>query len=197
MIPYIKISDLSKAIMENFHKIPKDIIGVVGIMRSGMIPATIIAERLNVGLATLDEFVSVGKDIFKRHGVRKLRDTNAGGKILVVDDTCFNGLSLKRTKTALSREKFSEYEFVYMVVYMEGTGLIEKPDLFLLNINSIWKQSDIKTVMYEWNIFANPALYGKVLFDMDGVLCVDPPDERNTEAYVNYIENRIEKSNKN
>ena len=27
------------------------------------------------------------------------------------------------------------------------------------------------------------------LYDMDGVLCVDPPDERNEEEYQNYIRN--------
>ena len=31
----------------------------------------------------------------------------------------------------------------------------------------------------------------RLYLDMDGVLCVEPPDERDTEAYESYIENAV------
>ena len=75
MISYLTYNDFTNDIRNNFKKIPKDVIGVIGIPRSGMLPATIIAEYLNVGLATIDEFIN-NKDnplsLFSSHGFQAL-----------------------------------------------------------------------------------------------------------------------------
>lgn len=193
---YISYTDLTRDIRNNISKIPKDVDGVIGIPRSGMLPATIIAEYLNVGLTTLLNFVEKYKDeiengykaIFNEHGNRRLNN-NSYKKILVVDDTCFNGKSILTTKKLLT--KYKNVEFVYLVVYFEGSGTLSKPDVYLKDVRDLASKSEIGIVLYEWNLLSNPGIVSKTLFDLDGVFCVDPPDERNTEQYIEYLNNPI------
>lgn len=72
---------------------------------------------------------------------------------------------------------------------MEGSGIVGKPDIYLRDVRDLAKKSDIGIVLYEWNLFANPGIINKTIFDLDGVFCVDPPDERNITKYLKYIEN--------
>ena len=44
--------------------------------------------------------------------------------------------------------------------------------------------------LFEWN-FMNNSWTGRCMFDIDGVLCDDPPSENDEAAYVAYIENAI------
>ena len=55
---YISYEKLITDIRKNKHKIPKNILGTIGIPRSGMIPASILSEALNVWLSSIDEFIS-------------------------------------------------------------------------------------------------------------------------------------------
>lgn len=187
---YISYQKLIEDIKINFIKVPKDILGVIGVPRSGMLPATIIANQLNVGLCTINEFVEKGAIIFdKNHGNRKLRSVQSK-KILVVDDTCYNGTETKKNRAKLSCFN-EEYEFVYMCIYLEGNCIVDKPDLYLVNIVDKVKNSGFDICLYEWNLFSNPAIMEKTIFDLDGVLCAEPPDERNLTDYLHYINNPI------
>ena len=192
---FITYNDLINDIRANFHKIrnlEKDgqFCGVLGVPRSGMIPALIIGEKLNIGTASIYEFIEHGTDCFTHHGNRKLNSIVCEKKrILVVEDTCYSGRSLKKTSDSL--QKFSDqYEFVFMCVYMEGSGKFFIPDLYFVDIRSKIKNQKLDIALYEWNIM-NHHVSNKMVFDIDGVIFVDPPDERNTEQYVNYINNPI------
>ena len=193
---YITYNTLVNDIRSNFYKIPKDIYGVIGIPRSGMLPASIIAGQINVGLTTIGNFVEkknngCGLDvIFGEHGNRKLKNTNGEKvKILVVDDTCYNGRELLKNKQKL--KAYTDIDFIFMVVYMEGSGTLAKPDIYLRDVTSLAQKSEINIVLYEWNIFSNPNIVDKTIYDLDGVMCVEPPDERNIKAYIKYLENPI------
>lgn len=195
MIAYISFNNLCQDIRENLWKIPRDVIGVVGIPRSGMLPATIISEYLNVGLSSIDELVSNAnnpKCIFQNnHGSRYI-DSAQTNKILVVDDTCYHGNQKLKNKQKI-REAFgenSEYTFIFLAVYLEGDGQVSMPDIILKNIQDTAKSSSLGIVLYEWNIFNHyPLIMDKMLFDYDGVFCLDPPDEENIKVYESYIEN--------
>lgn len=195
MVEYITLENLCKDIRENFYKIPKDCLGVIGIPRSGMIPAGIISEYLNIGLCSIGEFLNAEnvEDSFKKHGTRDLRNTNGFNNILVVEDTCFNGFSLKRAMDSIN-EKIGEnnkYNFIYMCVYLEGPCQALKPDIYIRDVREIAKTSTGRCVYYEWNLFAHCGFTEKCLFDLDGVICVDPPDEKNIDEYYKYICNPI------
>ena len=184
-ILYVSYEKLISDIRTNLYKIPKDILGVIGIPRSGTIPATIISEYLNVGLTTIDSFLQNGIESFNNHGNRKLKKTESN-KILVVDDTCYNGNETKKNRLKLDIFN-KQYEFIFMCIYLEGTCLIDKPDLYLMDIRQEALNSEIGIALYEWNIFHNPGIINKTIFDLDGVICADPPDERNTDKYIEYI----------
>lgn len=54
---YKTINDLIQSIKENLKTLPKDIDLIVGVPRSGMIPAYAIALFLNKRVCSLDEFL--------------------------------------------------------------------------------------------------------------------------------------------
>jgi uncharacterized HAD superfamily protein len=103
-----------------------------------------------------------------------------------VDDTVYSGLSKVQAREKLST--FTEYQFIFTAVYLEGPGE-QYVDLWLEDLRP-YTNGFREIVYYEWNIFHhNEGDMKSFLFDLDGVFCLDPPDERNEEAYINYIKN--------
>lgn len=180
---YKTINDLSDTIRHNIWKIPQDIDFIIGIPRSGMIAASMIASYMNVPLIDINSYIAG----LKPYGGMRLQFYNdnhiKSNKILIVDDTVYNGNSMRNVKDQLKSYK---QNFIYCCIYLEGTGS-NYVDIYLEDLR------DLKTyeiVLYEWNIFQHhPHIMNKCCYDLDGVLCVDPPDERNTEEYINYIKN--------
>ena len=179
---YITIDELNRTIRKNFHLIPHDVDFVIGVPRSGMLPATIISELLNCPLIDLNSFLRGSKP---SGGLRlQFRKDNAlqgKRKALVIDDTIFNGRSMRETKSLLGG--LSKYiDFTYMVVYKEGKS--SDIDIFLEDVSMEAKP----IVLYEWNIFHHyDEIMGKCVYDIDGVFLPNPPDERNEDKYIEYI----------
>ena len=180
---YITLSELSTTIRNNVHKIPHDIDFVIGIPRSGMIVGSIVSEFLNVPLIDINSFCAgIEPSGGKRLGLTKKSKYN---RILVVDDTCYSGNAIREAKQKL---KDYNYQFIYLAAYLEGYGGNEL-DVWLEDVR---KDIDTvcKLVVYEWNIFNHhPHIMSKCLYDIDGVVCVDPPDDTFTEKYEEYIKN--------
>ena len=183
---YITISDLSDTIRKNIWKIPRDIDFIIGIPRSGMIGASIIASYLNVPLIDIESFINgfqpwggLRLEYFTKTHVK----TN---KVLVIDDTVSSGRAMNETRKKIS--PFNDIQFIYTCIYLEGWGE-SSVDLYLEDIREYTNNfKDI--VLYEWNIFQHhPSFMNYCLYDIDGVFCVEPPDERNEEEYINYIKN--------
>lgn len=177
---------MSKTIRDNLWKIPRDIDFIITIPRSGTIAGSIISEFLNVPLIDIDSFIAG----IKPYGGGRLRYYNKKEhntkRVLVVDDTVFSGLSKLQARKKL--EKFTDYEFIFLAVYLEGPAK-HAVDLWLEDV-SVYTKGYTELVMYEWNIFHhNEDVAASQLYDLDGVLCVDPPDERNEGEYMKYIEN--------
>ena len=100
---YVSISDLNDYIVKNLHKIPHDIDLVVGIPRSGMLPANLIALYLNKPYTDIDSFVD-GRIL--ESGYRKRFFSDCGTKkILVVDDSIGSGRAMKEAKAKLSSKE--------------------------------------------------------------------------------------------
>lgn len=183
---YITLADMSRTIRDNIWKIPRDIDFIITIPRSGTIAGSIISEFLNVPLIDIDSFIAG----VKPYGVGRLRYYNKKEhntkKVLVVDDTVFSGYSKVQAKEKLAG--FNDYEFIFLAVYLEGPAK-NSIDIWLEDV-SRYTNGFTELVMYEWNIFHhNEDIMASQLYDIDGVLCLDPPDERNEEAYLSYIEN--------
>jgi uncharacterized HAD superfamily protein len=157
--------------------------------RSGMIGASIIASYLNVPLIDVDSFIN-GSNPWG--GLRLEYFTTAHtktNKVLVIDDTVSSGRATNETRKKLSNID-NGTQFIYMCIYLEGWGE-NSVDLYLEDVRK-YTENFTKIVIYEWNIFQHhPDLMNKCLYDIDGVLCVEPPDERNEEQYIQYIKNAI------
>ncbi|MBO4657939.1 MAG: hypothetical protein J5639_09230 [Bacteroidales bacterium] len=188
---YINYETLCKDIRNNLWKIPHDVCGVVGVPRSGMLAASIIAEYLNVGLASLDAMIT-DPDALRRHGGRRLRQ-NDGNKLLIVDDTCYWGNAKKVCEDYYFNTYpiFEKYEITYLVVYLEGPCTKAKPDIWLRDIREEAATGPFGWAIYEWNLFAHGRLTARTLFDLDGVICQEPPDERDVDKYVEYIKHPV------
>lgn len=184
---FITVSDMAETIRNNIWKIPRDIDFIVAIPRSGMLCASIIASHLNVPLIDINSFLE-GK---QPYGGIRLNQFNAHiktGKILVVDDTCYNGKSMRETRAKIALYKDAEkYKITYMVVYLEGSGG-SNVDLYLEDVRP-YTNNFRDIVLYEWNILQHGEMFTRMtLYDMDGVLCKNPPDERNESEYLSYIQ---------
>lgn len=185
---YITLSDLTKTIRNNIYKIPHDIDFVIGVPRSGMIAASIVSEFLNVPLIDINSFVSGAEP---SGGDRlKLFNQTKTNKVLVIDDTTFSGKSMKETKDKL---KDKPYDFIYSVVYLEGDSGAREIDFYLEDMRHEDKGWG-NICLYSWNIMNH---YGfvmeKIMWDLDGVFCVNPTQDSNEEEYINFIKNATPK----
>ena len=103
---YITINDLSETIRKNIWKIPRDIDFIIGVPRSGMIGASIIASYLNVPLIDVDSFLNGSKPW---GGLRLEYFTKAHiktNKVLVIDDTVSSGRAMNEVKNKLVNVSF-------------------------------------------------------------------------------------------
>lgn len=184
---YVTLNDLSETVRKNLWKIPRDIDFIIGIPRSGMIGAALISSYLNVPLIDINSFVAG----LEPYGGLRLKYFTAShkktNKVLVVDDTVYNGKAMDETKKKLA-ETNKNLEFVYMCIYLEGRGE-NSVDFYLEDLRR-YTENFTTIVLYEWNIFQHhEGITINFLYDIDGVLCQDPPDERNESEYIEYIKN--------
>ena len=182
---YRSYEDLSDCIRRNVWKVPADVDLIVGVPRSGMIPALMLAELLNMRCADIDTFIE-GKTMATGSRSRLMRSGDIR-KVLVLDDTVFFGRALRKAKEKL--EPISDkYELIYATIYAEGKHAKEMVDIYFEEIyrpgETVW--------LYEWNILHH---YEKktraAMWDIDGLLCKDPPDDRDIESYEKYLPDAI------
>lgn len=103
---YKTYNDIAFDIKNNIAKIPSNIDLIVGVPRSGIIPAYMIALALNKQVCSLPEFLSGN---FGAHGITRKIDSNKTIKnVLIVDDTCNTGLSINAVKDQLKKSKGKE-----------------------------------------------------------------------------------------
>lgn len=174
---YITINELNNIIRNNIYKIPHDVDLVIGVPRSGMIPASMISLYLNTNLGDVDsllenKYFPIG---YTRQYTMKHKDIH---KVLVVDDSINSGNSLNKIKEKL-KPIASKYEFIYLTP-IARTCSLSQVDIFFEIVDD--------QRIFEWNLFHHSYLENACL-DLDGVLCVDPIIDDDGEQYINYIKN--------
>ena len=182
---YQSYDDLANCIRGNVWKIPTNADVVVGIPRSGMIPALMIAELLNRRCADLDAFCE-GR--MMSYGTRGgLMRSGRSGKVVVIDDVVNSGKSLDKVRERLA-PLAGQYDIKYGCVYVESEKAKGMVDFWMEDISQPVKTAFIK----EWNVmhlFKNGMMHS--MWDLDGLVCKDPPCDRDTEAYEAYLPNAI------
>ena len=170
------IDDLNKLIKLRLPYIPQ-VDAIIGIPRSGMIPASLIALYLGKPLFTVDQFFQ-GSFLNFTTRLKKDKSYTEVNKVLVVDDSCNTGSCLNRVKDILS-ERSNGIEILYSAVYV--TEQASKMVDFYFEICPLPR-------VFEWNIMDHDIL-ARSCVDMDGVLCVDPTPEQNDDGndYLEFI----------
>lgn len=164
-------------VRKNLWRIPHDIDLVVGIPRSGMLPATMIALLLNTRLTDIDSFVDNG-NIFNNGLTRgEYVKKDEIKKILIVDDSIHGGISLHDAKKKLETIQ-TKYKFTFCVPIATtfGSTLV---DIFFEIIDD--------DRVFEWNIFHHSVL-NNACVDIDGVLCLDPTEDDDGEKYKTFLQ---------
>lgn len=188
---FISIEELYSTIATNSWKVskhkPK---GIIGVPRSGMLPATILSQELHLGLCSINEFFDNNGDdkVFNRHGTRPI-DHPKDGPYIVVEDSNYNGQNLGITMNSL-KQHFPNKKFISCAAFLEGPTQFYKADITLRDIREEAQASVGRVALYQWS-FLDCWWNWKFLWDLDGVMCIDPPADSNTEAYEAYLDNPI------
>lgn len=178
MFGYLSFADLSVVIRDNIQRIPSSVDLVVGIPRSGMIPAYMVGLYMNRHVMDLESYLagySLGHG--RTRAVGKQLDSAASARhILLVDDSASSGTSILRSRDRILAAGFTGKVTTCAVVVVPSAG--GAVDLFFKEMP--------QPRVFEWNAFHHPELANSC-FDIDGLLCVDPTPTQNDDG-VRYQE---------
>ena len=165
--------DLSRDIAANAQKLPYFDV-VVGVPKSGLIPACIIASFFNKPLYDLDSFTF---SFSKRSGVRKITHyKNEPIEVpiaLVVDDSFNTGNEMRRVRARLSSYDLN-FHFKYCAIYgLSNNYSHDEIDICLTIVP--------QPRLFQWN-YRNHIIAQYACFDIDGVLCEDPDETQNDDG---------------
>lgn len=175
-------SDLVNDIKQNIHVFSQyDFDLVVGIPRSGMIPAYLVSAYLNLDCCDVETFI---ENRALQRGITRTTKANLSfphdaKRILFLDDSVYSGESLEVTLNKIPINLKSK--IVSAAIYATGIGK-KKVDIFVEALEG--------KKLFEWGIFHNN-LINSTCFDMDGVLCKDclPHQNDDGELYIDFIKN--------
>lgn len=176
-IHYKSFADLSNDIQNSLYKIPRDVSLIVGVPRSGMLAASIMALSLNIRFCEVNSFLR--NDPLK-NGTSRVSNSadfiypNDAKHILVLDDSIFSGRAMIEVRSKIEKSGFKG-QVSYMAIYaiMEAVKYIDIHAEILPHPR-----------FFQWNLFHRYEV-AKCCFDIDGVLCKDPSSEQNDDG-ANY-----------
>ena len=177
---YKTYKDLILDIKANIHKLPPvDLI--VGIPRSGMIPAYMIGLALSKPVCSINEFLdeSFTKTVKATFRVSLNADIK---NVLIIDDSVNSGRAMEKIRAAVGASTTAaKYAIKYGAIYYKP-GVENLVDFALCPVP--------QPRMFQWNYLNHINLQNAAL-DIDGVLCVDPTPDQNDdgEKYKNFILN--------
>jgi len=156
---YLSHARLAEDTLSLVPHLPEDVSVVIGVARSGMAPASILAMALHRPLYAMTKAGIVDCGHGWRLGTGKPHRM-AEGTALIVDDTVMTGGSLRHAR-AIAAKHFPKRMHVNVYCNPESK---DRPDLF-----AAWLPSPH---LLEWNLF-NSVYLRHAAFDFDGILCRD------------------------
>lgn len=147
------------------EQLPVNISRIIGIPRSGMLPATLLGLLRNIPVYQLGDIQKGFGDY--THRVKVIQE----GITLVVDDSVLGGKTMKLAKNTL--QEIQNLKF----------GTMYTTEIGIQHVDYYFQELDTPRI-FEWNVF-----HGKFIqescCDIDGVLCRDPSNFENDDG-VNY-----------
>lgn len=160
--------------------LPSDIDAIVGIARSGLIPASDLSCLLHLPLFNVSD-----KEVINCGSGSRFKDKNINpNKILIVDDTIFAGRTMEQI-VPIVQDAFPRSEILKAVIYAtpQAKHLV---DYFACELAG--------PHYLEWNFF-NSSLVDNSIYDMDGIICYDisSKDDDNNFRYIRALKNAVPK----
>jgi uncharacterized HAD superfamily protein/adenine/guanine phosphoribosyltransferase-like PRPP-binding protein len=178
MFGYVSVAQLSQDIRAGIWQIPDDVDLIVGIPRSGMLPAYLIGLYVNRLVADLEAFLAnerLGHGQTRVVGVALERPQDAK-HVLLVDDSVATGASIENARSRVAAAGFSgSLTTCAAIVSPEQKGQV---DIFFREMP--------RPRLFEWNALHHSTIATSCV-DLDGVLCVDPSEEDNDDG-IRYLE---------
>ena len=179
-INYRSISDLNETLIKNLHKFPHDVSLIVGIPRSGMLPANLLALYLNKPFTDIDSFIEGRVYHCGERGT--FIHKNETEKVLIVDDSIASGNALNKAKEKLRPFLIAHPNITILYAAVFSTKNTDNMvDIFCENIEG--------NRIFQWNLFHHAGYIPLSIFDIDGVLCPNPPIDDDGPLYRDYIAN--------
>ncbi|MEX0936998.1 MAG: hypothetical protein WDZ59_04000 [Pirellulales bacterium] len=178
---YRSVDDLNHVLRERLYLVPRDVDLIVGIPRSGLLAANLLALHLNLPLADLDGYLE-GRVLYTgrtRRGIVERRVADQPRKVLILDDSSRTGAEIRAARERVAAAAMPG-EHLYAAVYACTETLGE--------VDIHFELCDPPRV-FEWNVMHHGFLKRSCL-DIDGVLCADPTDEENDDGpcYSRFLE---------
>jgi uncharacterized HAD superfamily protein len=167
------VSDLNALLASSAHSLPRDLDLIVGIPRSGLLAATLLALHRNLPLTDLSGFLQ-GRLLGGGGRLEHRLDTfcfEKVRKVLVIDDSLFAGSAMERARKQLA-DVGSAAQLLFAAVYV-APGKEALVD-YALEVCTLPR-------VFEWNVMHHSILKDACV-DIDGVLCADPTVQQNDDG---------------
>jgi uncharacterized HAD superfamily protein/hypoxanthine phosphoribosyltransferase len=177
---YRALTDLKAAIVRASTKLPSDLDLIVGVPRSGLLAANLLALHLNLPLTDVDGLVEgrvIGSGRRARH--RPDRTFPLGARrILVLDDSVCSGSAMSEARARIAKSSVAD-KIIYAAVFV-APGAESFVDIAF--------ETCPLPRFFEWNFMHHSAL-GEACVDIDGVLCRDPLPQENDDgpSYLEFL----------
>jgi uncharacterized HAD superfamily protein/hypoxanthine-guanine phosphoribosyltransferase len=174
--------DLARDIGKNMGRVPQEVDLIVGIPRSGLMAASMLALMLNKKFCDVAAFLD---NRSLQHGRTRLPSNGdlayprQARTVLVLDDSVDSGASMRTVLAELEVLREGR-RFITAAVYASQTG-VNAVDIY-------FEQVDMPRV-FAWNLFHRNEL-AQCCVDIDGVLCNDPTQDENDDGprYLQFLE---------
>ena len=175
--------DLSQDIAKHITRIPLEVDLIVGIPRSGLMAASMLALMLNKKFCDVASFFD---NRSLQHGSTRMPSNCdlayplQARTILILDDSVDSGRSMRRVLSELESLRDGR-TFITAAVYASNHGR-SAVDLYFEHVDM--------PRFFAWNLFHRNEL-AHCCVDIDGVLCNDPTHEENDDGarYLRFLEN--------
>jgi len=178
---YRSVADMNEVILRGLPRVPRDVDLVVGIPRSGLLAANMIALYMNRPLTDL-------KGLRDRRllGKGKRKMPGEGGdvfstarKILIVDDCVSQGTEMRKARAFIQELGLTD-KAVFLTVF----SFPEHPDEADIALEII-----PRPMCFQWSFLHTPELKFFAL-DIDGLICRDATKEEDDdgENYLRFLE---------
>lgn len=177
---YRSIDDMNQTMAANLGKVPAGTDLIVGVPRSGLLAANLLALHLNLPFTDVEGFVQ-GRILQSGSRLKNyMKPFEEYKQILVIEDSVWSGQSVKEVKEKL-HGLYPDKKIIYTAVFMAPEA-VDKVDFYF----------DIcpGPRIFEWNMMHHELLENCCV-DIDGVLCKDPTEDQNDDGplYEHFLNN--------